>query len=120
MLVGPLNLLIPTGVLKNGSDVFTILDPDSGGANTFSVALSADGSAPATYYAARTYLEQDTFDALQNMTVTEFKTFVDAKATERGREPVGSITAFKNALLIDSGEFWPFIAGQGLQSVIVP
>ncbi len=116
-MIGPLNLIIPTGVKLNGSDVFNILDPDSGGSSTFSVPLSASGVAPATHWGARTYLEVDTHNALTAMTVTQFKAFVDAKATERGRAPVGSITAFKNALLIDGGNFWAFAAANGLQRV---
>lgn len=115
--LGPFALIIPTGVKLNGSDVFNILDPDSGGAETFSVPLSADGLAPATYWGARTFLEDDTHNALTNMTTTQFKAYVDAKAAQRGRTPVGSITAFKNALLIDSGDFWAFATANGLKRV---
>jgi hypothetical protein len=49
----PRNLAISAGVLKVGDDVFKILDPDSGGANTSSVALSATGLVPATHCGAR-------------------------------------------------------------------
>lgn len=119
MYVGPLNLIVPEGVLKNSSDVFTILDPDSGGASTFSVALSSDGSSPATHYGTRTFLEEATFNALQNMTVQEFKAYVDEVATLRGREPVGSITAFKNSAMIDEGDFWSFAAANGLRPVVM-
>ncbi len=117
-MIGPLSLLIPTGVKLNGSDVFNILDPDSGGSATFSVPLSAGGIPPATHWGARTYLEDDTHNALTAMTTTQFKAFVDAKAAERARTPVGSVTAFKNALLIDAGNFWTFAAAQGLQRVV--
>lgn len=115
----PKNLIIPAGVLKNGSDIFAILDPDSGGANTFSVALSADGSAPATYYGCRTPLEEATFNALTTMTTTEFKAYVDQVQVTRGRTAVGSITAFKNALVISDGTqpFWSFVAANGLRAV---
>ncbi|RWN51390.1 MAG: hypothetical protein EOS04_24260 [Mesorhizobium sp.] len=117
--VGPFNMIIPEGVLKNGSDVFNILDPDTGGAKTFSVQLSADGSAPATYWGARSHLLSDVHNALTNMTITQFKAFVDQKAAELGRTPVGSITAFKNALLIDGGaDFWGFAAASGLVAVV--
>ena len=37
------NLVISNGVFKNASDVFNILDDDSGGANTFTVKLNATG-----------------------------------------------------------------------------
>ena len=119
-LVGPYTLVISEGVLKNGSDVFNILDPDSGGAATFSVALSADGQLPATHYAACTMLEEATYNALVNMTTTEFKAYVDQVAAERGRTPVGSITAFKGSLQIGGADPWAFIASLGLQVVQEP
>lgn len=114
----PLNLIVPNGVIQNSSDVFAILDPDTGGAATFSVKLSADGSAPATYWGARTPLLWDTYNALKIMTVQEFKAYVDQLSIERGRQPVGSVTAFKNSLLMDETMgFWEFVAANGLQPV---
>jgi hypothetical protein len=114
MYTDPKNLIIPDGVLKNGSDVFNILDPDIGGSKTFSVKLirNSDGM---VFWGARTPLEEATFNALTNMTTTEFKTYVDQLAVARGRTPVGSITAFKNALLIDGGDFRSFVEAQGMR-----
>jgi hypothetical protein len=117
--VGPYNLIVPNGVLQNSSDVFSILDPDSGGAATFSVRLSANGQLPVTHWGARTMLESDTHNALANMDVTQFKAYVDQVAATRGRAPVGSITAFKNALLMNQGDFWAFVTAQGLQRIAV-
>lgn len=118
MFVGPFNLIVPAGVLKNGSDVFTILDPDGGGAATFSVRLSANGLEPASHFGARTMLENTTVQALQDMTVPRFKAYVDELSVERGRTPMGSVTAFKNSLLMDaSTSFWDFVAANGLQRV---
>lgn len=118
MFVGPFNLILANGVKVNGSDVFNILDPDSGGAATFSVPLSADGSEPPTYWGARTMLEEATHNALKNMSTTEFKAYVDQLAAQRGRSPVGSITAFKNSLLMDDTmSFWQFVASKGLRRI---
>lgn len=119
--VGPFPLVLPTGVKQNGSDVFNILDPDSGGAATFSVALSADGLSPATFWGANSLLEQDTYDALTLMTTTQFKAYVDELAVIRGREPVGPITPFKNSIQIgDEGQdFNEFCMAQGLQQIQV-
>ena len=113
------NLVISNGVLKNGSDVFNILDDDTGGAGTFSVKLNATGleADPVTHWACRTPLQADVYNALTNMTTTQFKAFVDAKAAEKGRTPVGSITAFKNDLKINAGDFWAFIGSLGLKIV---
>ena len=116
------NLVISNGVLKNGSDVFNILDDDTGGAGTFSVKLNATGleTDPVTHWACRTPLQDDVYNALKNMTTTQFKTFVDAKATEKGRTPVGSITAFKGNIQINEGDFWAFIGSLGLKVVQPP
>lgn len=113
-------LIVGEGVLKNSSDVFNILDPDVGGASTFTVPLSADGLEPVTHYAAYTPLQPATRDALLNMSTTEFKAYVDQLAQERGREPVGSITAFKNSLQMsaEDADPWAFIATVGLQRVV--
>lgn len=119
-MIGPYNLIIPAGVKQNSSDVFNILDPDSGGAATFSVPLEAGGVGPATHWGARTMLEPATVNALQNMTTTEFKTYVDQVAAVRGRSPVGSITAFKNSLLMNEGDFWTFASANNLQRVVAP
>lgn len=115
--VGPYNLVVSNGVLLNSSDVFAILDPDSGGASTFNVALSANGQLPASHWGTRTLLQDTTHNALVNMNVTQFKAYVDQVAAERGRQPVGSITAFKNNVQIDGGDFWAFVASLGLQAI---
>ena len=115
----PVCLVVSNGVLQNSSDVFTILDPDTGGANTFTVKLSANGLEPVTHWGCRTVLEVATLDHLRNDTTSEFKAYVDEVSAIRGRQPVGSVTAFKNNVQIsaEDGNFWTFIAGLGLQRV---
>jgi hypothetical protein len=117
-MVGPYNMLVPVGVIQNSSDVFSILDPDSGGSATFTVRLSANGLEPATYYGARTMLEQSTVNALTTMSTTQFMDYVNQLAAQRGRNPVGSVTAFKNSLLMGQGDFWAFVAANGLQRIV--
>ena len=116
----PVCLVISNGVYQNSSDVFGIIDPDSGGASTFTVKLSANGQEPVSHWATRTQLEVSAYDALKTMNTTQFKAYVDAKALEYGRQPVGSITAFKNNVQIseDDADFWQFIAGLGLQRIV--
>lgn len=113
-------LVVANGVLQNSSDVFYLLDPDVGGANTFTVPLSADGSSPATHWAAYTPLQVATRDALLNMTVQEFMDYVNLKAAEFGRDPIGSVTAFKNNVQIsaENENPWNYIASLGLQRVV--
>ena len=118
-MIGPFCLVISNGVAQNGADVFSVLDPDSGGASTFSVLLSANGAEPASHRAAYTYLMPATHNALTTMNVTQFKAYVDQVAAERGRTPVGSVTAFKNNVQISQAGAspWAFIASLGLQVV---
>lgn len=121
--IGPFNLVISNGVLQNSSDVFHILDPDVGGASTFSVPLSADGSQPPTHWGCRTPLKQATFDALRFMSNPDFMDYVNDLAAALGRTPVGSVTAFKNSLQMTtdpSVSFWDFIASIGLQTAYPP
>jgi hypothetical protein len=123
-MAGPFCLVISNGVLQNSSDVFTILDKDGGGAKTFTngVRLSANGLEPVTHWGCRTLLPADVHNALTAMNVTQFKAFVDAKAAEYGRTPVGSVTAFKNNVQISAADanFWTFAASLGLQAVQEP
>jgi hypothetical protein len=119
MLIGPYALLVPNGVIQNSSDVFYILDPDVGGAATFSVKLSATGLAPVTYWGAYTLLEEATYHALTTMTTQQFKAYVDQMAVAHGRPVIGSVTAFKNSVLISPPDvdFWTFAASNGLQVI---
>lgn len=47
-------MIIPAELLESANAIARALDPDTGGDRTFSVPLSADGSEPATHYAAST------------------------------------------------------------------
>lgn len=117
--VGPYCLVIPAGVWQNSSDVFAVLDPDSGGAATFGTKLSADGLEPATHYAANTMLEENTYLALTTMSTVEFLNYVNSLADQRGRNQLASATAFKNSLQISAeGQHWrSFLEQLGLQVI---
>ena len=115
--LGPVNMIIAESVKNNSAEIFGVLDPDTGGAATFSVALSPSGNANATHYACRTYLEDRTYNALKNMNVTEFKAYCDQIAAERGRVAPNNVTAFKNGVVLDEGDFWSFVAAQGLKPI---
>ena len=116
-LRGPVNMIIQESVKLQSGDIFGVLDPDTGGINTFSVALSPSGNANATHYACRTYLEDRTYNALKTMNVTEFKAYCDLIAAERGRVAPNNVTAFKNGVVLDEGDFWSFVEAQGLKPI---
>ena len=104
----------------NGGEVFNILDDDTGGAQTFSVALSPSGNANATHYGAYFYeMDAVLYDKLKNASVSEFKAYVDAEMAKKpGRTYSGSVTQFKNNLVIENrGDFWSFVEAQGLKPI---
>lgn len=118
---GPYILVVSSGVLANSSDVFGILDPDSGGASTFTVPLSANGQLPASDWACRTHLKAETHNALTSMNTTQFKAYVDQVAASYTppRTTVGSVTAFKNNVRISALGADPsaYLASLGLQRI---
>lgn len=112
------NLLIAAEHKSIAEDVGRIIDPDSGGTFTFSVRLSSDGQEPATHYACRTFLSQETHQALTQLDAAQLKSFLDQMALDRGRETVGDIGGWPYSLIVDDGDFYQFIAGQNLEVVL--
>lgn len=109
-------LIIPNGVLQNGSDCFELIDPDSGGQATFSVPLRLKGeTGGATYWGASTQLLQTAYDALTTMTTAEFKNYLNT--LKPGKTVAGA--AFKNSLLIGAPgqRFWSFVAANNMERV---
>ena len=116
MYTQPVALIIPNGVKQNGADCFEIIDPDSGGAVTFSVALRTKGTTGgATHWGANTPLLEASYDALLNMTTTQFKNYVNG--LEEGKSVSGA--SFKNSLLMGEpgGDFWSFVDASNLEPV---
>lgn len=119
-LIGPIALVVTEAAKLNSGEVFNVLDDDSGGVATFSVALSPSGAANPTHFGAFFYrMDEALLIALRDMGINEFKAYVDAEATEKGRTIPGSVTAFKNSLQVGNvGEqFWTFVARVGLKPV---
>lgn len=115
-MIGPVPLIIPDGQKQNANAVWGILDPDSGGASTFSVPLSASGLAPTTHWGASSYLEEGTDNALRNMSATQFKAYMDGLASDRKRTAPSSV-GFKSSLLMGAvgADFWAFATANGLK-----
>lgn len=112
--------IVTEAAKSNGGEVFNILDDDVGGINTFSVALSPNGQANATHYGAYfAMMDAAMYDALKNMTVQQFKAYVDAEMLEKpGRTYSGSVTQFKNGLTIEQrSDFWQFVTENNLQPI---
>ena len=112
-------LIIPNGVKQNGSDCFAIIDPDSGGASTFSVALRTKGTTgAATHWGAYTPLLEAAYLALRDMTTNQFKDYVNQLGGQRGRGSVSG-ASFKNSLLMGEpgADFWAFVDANNLEQV---
>ncbi|SDH27193.1 hypothetical protein [Nitrosomonas sp. Nm132] len=112
------NLLVSAEHKSIAEDVGRIIDPDVGGAFTFSVRLSSDGQEPATHYACRTYLREQTHQALTQLDAAQLKVLLDQMAADRGRDPVGDIAGWPYSLVIDDGDFYQLIQTQGLQLIL--
>lgn len=120
-MIGPIALIIPDGQKANANAVWGIFDPDFGGANTFSVPLSASSTAPATHWGANSYLEDATNNALRNMTSTQFKAYMDGLAADRQRTAPGAV-GFKSSLIMGAvgQNFWEVATANGLKRVATP
>lgn len=111
------NLLIAAEHAHIAEHIGRVIDYDSGGVFTFSVKLSGDGQEPATHYACRTYLSEQTHQALTQLDASQLKALLDQMAMDRGREQVGDITGWPYSLIINSDDFHQFIADQSLQII---
>jgi len=119
MYTQPLALIISNGVKQNGSDAFAIIDPDAGGAATFSVALRTKGTTGgATHWGANTPLREEAYLALRDMTNNQFKDYVNT--LKPGKSISGA--AFKNSMLMGEpgGDFWAFVDANNLERVPDP
>lgn len=113
--------IVEDAFVANANDITRVLDPDSGGAETFKVPLSPDGQLPITQWAASLYIGEELLTILKTYTAAEFKVYLDNLAAERGREPVSEVTAFPDHLKIfdDGRSHWDVFAAESLQRVIL-
>ena len=101
----------------NADEIFAILDPESGGAKTFSVALSFIGDNTIKAWGANYYeMDEALYNAIKTATNNQFKAFVDSFAAQHPERPLpSSVIAFKQNIVIGNpGEdFYAFIAANG-------
>lgn len=112
-------IVIPAAAQARAAQVLDVLDPDMGGALTFSVALSATGAEPATHYGCAGVVD---VQAMREQAAAAFRTWIDAQADEKGRKRPGSLSGFKTAVKIsrDEQDFDDFIFSLGLRRVVSP
>lgn len=108
-------IIIPANVKPDTDAIFSILDPDVGGANSFTVPLSSDGGNSITHWAAYTRMIQNSYTALTTFSNNDFKNYVDDLKPDNS-VPLGTIQSFKQRVLLgaEGQDFWEFVAAQGL------
>ena len=80
-------LLIPADILDAANRLSAIIDPDTGGANTFTIGFSADGSEPVSNYGTQSVMAPQYVQLLQLGDPAYVQAALEALATEYGREP---------------------------------
>lgn len=122
-MIGPFPLIVSDTVKSNANNTWALIDRDTGGYATFSVALSPSGSPNPTHWACSTWLEPVCVDALQpGVSNAGFSAFLQARAAELGRPMPNNPGQFRAQFKMgQQGEdFWSFIAAQGLQVIQEP
>lgn len=108
-------IIIPANVKPDTDAIFSILDPDVGGADSFTVPLSSDGGKSITHWATYTRLIQESYTALTTFSNNAFKNYVDSVKPDNS-VPLGRVQSFKQNVRIgaEGQDFWEFVAAQGL------
>lgn len=107
-------IIIPATNKADADAVFGLLDPDVGGADSFTVALTANGNT-LSHWAAYTRMEQASYNALTTMNNNQFKNYIDTlKPTQT--IPLGTVQSFKQSVILgaEGQDFWEVVAANGL------
>ena len=128
---GNIPMSISDTLKTKANEVWNLIDPDQGGANTFSVPLSPSGSPNPTACGTMTLLERERYDALAGtpqpdgsrvaLTNAEFTAFLQARSVKLGRPIPSNANSFRPQFKIgvEGQDFDAFLAASGLQRVAV-
>lgn len=107
-------MVIPDVVKADTDAIFAILDPDVGGADSFTVPLSSNGTS-ITHWGCYTRMIRDSYVALTTFSNNDFKTYVDGLKPDN-TVPLGTIQSFKQRVELggENEDFWQFVASLGL------
>lgn len=78
------SMIVPGGLRDLGNRIAAVFDPDTGGAETFSVPCSQDGQEPATHYATSVPIQSEHVSLLANPEM--FYAAMVYLGQQRGRE----------------------------------
>ena len=99
-------LIIPADILDASNRLSAIIDPDTGGAETFTIGFSADGSEPASHYGTQSMVAPQYVQLLQLGDPAYVQAALEALATEYGRDmpTTEDCGAFTAAVIVRPGE----------------
>ena len=119
---GPYALIVTAAAKDNAAQMCSILDPDTGGADTPSILLSPTGNLPATHYGASSRMVDWLFDLLRTdvdsrAPEAQILATVNAIAQEFGRDPMTDIHPTYIGMQVVDSPFWDFVESLGLKAI---
>lgn len=99
-------LIIPAAIADAANRLSAIIDPDTGGANTFAIGFSADGAEPITHYGTQSMMAPQYVELLQLGDSAYVQGALEMLATEYGRDmpTTEDCVAFTAAVIVRPGE----------------
>lgn len=111
-------IIIPAAMQERANAVGHVLDPDTGGARSFTVGLSVSG--PATHYVCSTLYTEPTAALIEDPDASSMHAALHQLAADRGREyalSLEEIQALRDSMEISSLPLAEVMANEGLQFV---
>lgn len=112
--------VIPAINKSDADAVFATMDPDFGGAGSFSVPLNATGAGNPTHWGSYGPVETGAYAALTG-TNAALKAYLDSRPAKSGITPpsLGVVQSFKQTALLGAPgqNFWAFLTANGLKRV---
>ena len=99
-------LIIPADILDESNRLSAIIDPDTGGAETFTIGFSSDGFEPASHYGTQSMMAPQYVELLQLGDPVYVQGALEMLATEYGREPpvTEDCVVFTAGVIVRPGE----------------
>lgn len=113
-------LLIPAAMQATANAVGAVLDPDTGGAQSWRVGVSTDGQAPASHYVASYPFSDDVVALIEAADAVPLHAALQDLAAARGRDyplSLPELQALRDAMQLHAGPLGEALALWGLQFV---
>jgi hypothetical protein len=80
-----IKIAIPVAVMDQANRIGAVIDPDTGGAETFMANASADGTSPATHCLCGVSVTEGTAQLIRSLDADQWHGALSQMATDRGR-----------------------------------